>query len=580
MALRDYQSKAINDILEEFKKGERHQVTVLATGLGKTYIFSHLIHQRIQQTGKKALIIAHQEKLLTQAAEELLGIAPDLKVQIEQADKHADDSAQVVVASIQTIGRSNSTRIGKFDPNDFCVVVIDECHHASASTYKNALKHLGLLKKQPEDDELYSVLGGEAQDNDWNKDCLLLGVTATPSRSDNRGIDRIFDKVTFKMDIIEGITAGWLSRIKAWRIKTTTSLADVKTTAGDFNTADLAEAVNKEERNKLIVKEYLTRVRGQKALCFCVDVAHAQEMSREFQKHNVRSEWIAGITPDDDRKRLYKEFEEGAIDVLTNALLLTEGFNCPSIQTVLMARPTQSSILYQQMLGRGTRKSEGKEFLTVIDFVDNSYRNKLQSSASLFGIEQPVDFKGGDILSAKNKIDELLDLAPNIDLEKVDIDKIDYLIEEVDLTSGLKVPSEIELFTTYDWQRYNDNYRINLGDNHYVIIERDITEHFVVKDRHFNKETKEVIEKPINVYSDIKAAVLGADRFIATQFTEALKLIDTGARWRKMPPSDGQLQYLRKYGVNEAVLSTVNKGEASRLLDKLFSRQYRARNSW
>lgn len=512
----------------------------------------------IQQTGKRALVIAHREELLKQAQEKLASIAPDLKAEIEMADQHASDEAHVVVASIATIGRTNSKRIGRFEPKDFCTVVIDEAHHASADTYRNALKHMGLLKGKEEDD--------------WNKECLLLGVTATPSRNDNKGIDVIFDEVAYKVDILDGIRGGWLVPIHAYRVQTNIDISKVKTTAGDFNLEQLAEEVNVDERNLLIVKSYQERFAGKKAICFAVDVAHAKVLAETFRQAGVSAAYVAGEMKDEERQSILAAYKKGSIHVLVNCMLLTEGFDEPSIEVVLMARPTQSGILFIQMLGRGTRLCEGKDRLSVVDFVDNTYKNNIKTTASLLGINGDVDFMGNDILEYKDKLDKILELAPNMQLKGSSIEELDYIIEQVDLTSGLAVPDEIIEFTTYDWQRYGESsYRINLGKNHYFIIEQTLTGQFIVKDKLWDPAQKKEHMEMLGERPTIEQAVLFADRHIAVKYTDALKLIDTGARWRKEKITDGQAQYLKGYGINDTVLQSLNKGNAARLLDRLFN---------
>jgi superfamily II DNA or RNA helicase len=202
------------------------------------------------------------------------------------ADKHADeDKADVIVASIATLGRAGSKRLERFDVADFGTIVIDEAHHSSASSYQNVLAHFGLLKVEniPNDDDF---VDSEAN-TDWNNEILLLGVTATPNRQDNNGIDKIYDEVVFNYGIIEGIQDGFLSRIRAYRINTKTSLENVHTRAGDFAQDELADAINNPERNELIVKTYQEQFSGKQALVFAIDVQHAIDLTKHFAKAKV-----------------------------------------------------------------------------------------------------------------------------------------------------------------------------------------------------------------------------------------------------------------------------------------------------
>jgi len=563
MNLRPYQEEAITSIEKEKQTGTNKQVIVLATGLGKTVIFCHLISDLVKKTGKKALIVAHREELLTQAQDKFKSIDPTLKTGIEQATNKAPDNAEAIIASVPTLGRSNTDRIHKFDPKDFCALVVDEAHHASADTYKRVFEKFGVLK---------------GTEHDWNKECLLLGVTATPSRTDNKGIDQIFDKVTYEYGIIKAIQDGWLARIKAFRVDTSTDLSNVKKTAGDFNLGQLGEAVNNEDRNGLIVSAYKRLVPDQKALTFAVDVEHTMALHERFKEEGVPSGYVIGTTPREERHETLHKFSTGEIKVLVNCAVLTEGFDEPTIEAVLMARPTQSGILFQQMIGRGTRLSPGKEALTIVDFYDNTYRQKLQTTASLLGVQGAVDFKGGDILTIKDKLDELVELAPNTDLSKLDIDKIDYAIEEVDLLSGLAVPDEVSNFTSLDWHRYDENtYRIGLGNDTSLTIQETLTGQYRVTKVVYDRDIKRNVETILGERPTLDHAVRASDKWIEQQQPDSLKLVETSARWRKAEPSEAQLNALRKFRVNETVLAELDKGQASRLLTKLINKNNKAR---
>ena len=557
MQLRPYQKSAIFNIKKAFHEGVNKQVIVLATGLGKTVIFSHLIKQAIESRKKRALVIAHREELLTQAQDKILAVEPTLRVGIEQGANYAYDDCDVIIASVPTLGRADSQRIQRLNPHDFCLIVTDEAHHASAETYKRIFGHFGVLK----------------EDNDINPNILLLGVTATPSRNDNQGIDQIFDQVTFDYGVVQAMKDGWLSRIRAFRVNTDTDLTGIKTTAGDFNVGELADTVNNEERNKLVVKTYLEKAMGKQALCFAADVAHTQALCAEFNKQGVQASFVTGDTPKEERRDRLQSFQEKKLQVMVNAMVLTEGYDNPSIEYVLMARPTKSGILFQQMIGRGTRLYDGKENLTIIDFVDNTYKQKLQTTASLLGLDGAFDFKGTDILETKDKIDELLDIAPQTDLNKLDIDRIQYVMEEVDLLSGLKIPDELEGITSYDWHRYGDEgqYRLGLGNNQYIIVTPTLTGQFTIVDK------KPQMEVKVGIYATQKDAIMAADDYVSVQHPSQVVLVNNNASWRKKDMSDSQKNLLKKLGVSDIVIEQLNKGQASRLITKLLSYSKRKR---
>ncbi len=234
MQLRNYQEDCLNNIVAEARKGCIRQVVVLATGTGKTVIFSHL-PPLVRNKGKKTLILAHREELLDQARNKLLAIDSTLKVGIEQADREASPDDDVIVASVPTLGRLGSKRIMKFKPEEFGLIIIDECHHAVASGYKNILKHFGILK-------------GECPEP---KGIVLVGVTATSTRADHQGLDQIFDKITFSYTIQQGIKENYLANIAAYTVNTNTDISRVGSSMGDFAEKELSDAVNNDERNKL-----------------------------------------------------------------------------------------------------------------------------------------------------------------------------------------------------------------------------------------------------------------------------------------------------------------------------------------
>lgn len=560
MQLRKYQQEAIDAIKKNRLAGKNKQVIVLSTGSGKTVIFAHLIADLIKQTGKKALIIAHREELLEQAKEKLLKVEPSLKVDIEQANKYADTNANVVVASVPTLGRTNTERISRFNPRDFCIVVIDECHHAPNTTYQAIIRHFGALKS-------------ESQSN-WNKDILLLGVTATPSRADNKGLDTIFDIVTYEYGVIKGIQEGFLSKVKAYRVNTATDLRNIGRVAGDFNQGELGEAVNNEDRNGLVVKAYKTLVPDQKSICFTVDVAHAQEMTKSFRGAGIRSDFVVGTTPKEERRAILQRFNAGDIQVLNNVGVLTEGFDEPSVTAILMARPTQSGILFAQMAGRGLRLFPGKDHLTLIDFVDVTSRQNLQTTSSIIGIPGQLDFKGKDILTVKEDVDKLLELAPSTDLSKIDIDKIKISIEEVDILSGLKVPDEISQWTRYDWHKFGeDAFRIGLANGHTMEVKQTLTGQCVLTDIFYDKDTKKSSEKTVGTWSSLDITVKSADYYIGQTYPESINLVRVSSSWRAEKPTEKQVQLLTKLRVAPLVIAQMDKGTASRLITKILNQR-------
>lgn len=601
---RPYQVNALDAIRSNYEKGVNKQLIVMATGTGKTVVFVHLIVEMIRQTGKKALVIAHRKELLTQAQDKVWGEAPELKVEIEQGDSHASEDCDVVIASVQTIGRENSTRIGKWKPEDFCIVVCDEAHHAPADTYRSVFRWLGCLKRGRafqvlDEDQLESLekhniqlpLNFDGDGDDWNKNILLLGVTATPNRMDNKGVNTIFDKQTFSFDIKAGVEEKALVRPRGRIIRTRTDITKVKQQQGDFKLGELSEAIDTPERNLLVVKAYLDNKKDmpfERAIVFAANVAHTQHLTEEFVRHGVSANYVTGETADEDRTKRLEDFKTGKISVMVNAMVLTEGYDNEFVGGILIARPTQSGILYLQMIGRGTRPvlladgtpSPEKPHVLVLDFVDVTSRHDVKTISHIINVDQPIDFQGEDIFNLEDKIDNLLELAPGTDLSQLDISRIDYAIQDVDLLDGLKPPKEITDNTRFDWFKIMDGYyKLNLGGEQgsnfirSITIEENQVGEWNIVERIYNKVTRSLNYDDIGVAPDFKQALKEADKYIRSAHSESLKLIDSYAPWRFGATTPKQVDFLRKSRVPEVTIKKMNKGDAVRLLNKLWSQR-------
>jgi superfamily II DNA or RNA helicase len=599
---RPYQVDALNAIRDNFNQGVNKQLIVMATGTGKTVVFVHLIVELIRLTGKKALIIAHRKELLTQAQTKVQDESPDLRVEIEQGDSHASADCDVVIASVQTVGRAGSTRIGKWKPEDFCVVVCDEAHHAPADTYRSIFKWLGCLKKgkafkildEEETDLLqkYDIsLPEDESENDWNKDILLLGVTATPNRMDNKGVNTIFDKQVYSFDIKAGVESKALVRPRGRIIRTRTDITKVKQQQGDFKIGELSEAIDTPERNLLVVKAYLDNKEDmpfEKAIVFAADVAHTIHLTEEFRKQGVSAEYVTGETPSKEREQRLLDFRTGKTSVMVNAMVLTEGYDNEYVGGIMIARPTRSGILYLQMIGRGTRpvlladgtQSPLKPHVLVLDFVDVTSRHDVKSIGHIINIDQPIDFQGQDVFGMQDKIQDLLELAPGTDLSKLDISRIDYAIQEVDLLAGLQPPREISDNSRYDWIKLMDGfYKINLGNSgessisNSLFIEENQVGEWVLSKTEYNKHTRQERVDIIASYDSFKEAIHEADKHIRLIYTDRLRLIDSKATWRFGSITPDQIKYLQRARVPEATIQKMNKGDAVRLLNKLWSQR-------
>lgn len=351
------QQEALDRVLERYKEmpvGGRALV-VAPTAWGKTIFFSALIHTL--ESDKPVLIIAHRDELLDQARDKFHMFDPTAIIGKVGGGRH-EYGASITVASVDTI--SGEKHLEKLASFGYALVIIDECHHAPAPKYQKVLK---VLEK-----------------------AFQLGVTATDERLDGKSLEPIFGKAIFRMPIVEAISKKRLSDVKAIAIRTEVSLDDVKSQKNmdgevDFNQTELNLAINTPARNKRIVEAYQEHLSGERAICFCVSIAHAESVAETFNEAGIKAACIKGDIIPEERKPIYADFDHGDIKVITNVMVCTEGFDQPKIKGILMARPTQSRSLYLQCVGRGLRKSPGKSHCLILDLTDNcgKYRLKTQS---------------------------------------------------------------------------------------------------------------------------------------------------------------------------------------------------------
>lgn len=377
---RDYQLRCRDSILQEFKEVQSTLVTK-PTGTGKTVTIS-LVIKAMQPV--RALVVAHREELIWQARrtiEEWTG----LDCEIEMGDLSASTSlfhrTPVVIATIQTLSSSN--RLQRFRPDDFGLVVCDEGHHGTADTYRRMFNHFS-----------------------QNSNLKILGVTATPDRADEEALGQIFQTVAFDYEILDAIRDGWLVPIEQQFVSVAgLDFSTVKTTAGDLNGADLAAVMEAESNLHGVATPTIEIIGSRRAIVFASSVAQAETLSNIFNRHKTGlSEWVCGKTPKDDRREILQRFKDGSTQVVVNVGVLTEGFDDPGVEVIVMARPTKSRALYAQMAGRSTRPLPGvvdnlpdadtrraciaasaKPSCLLVDFVGNSGKHKLMSSADILG---------------------------------------------------------------------------------------------------------------------------------------------------------------------------------------------------
>lgn len=378
MELRPYQETARQKVQEEWESGKKRTLLVLPTGTGKTIVFSKIIEDRVRK-GERVLVIAHRGELLEQASDKLYK-STGLKTATEKAEQTSLGSFyRVVVGSVQTMQREK--RLNQFPPEYFDTIVIDEAHHAISDGYQRVLHHF--------------------------EDANVLGVTATPDRGDMRNLGSYFESLAYEYGLVEAIKSGYLSPIKALTIPLKLDLSNVKQQAGDFSTKDLGTALD--PYLEQIAEEMKKQCFNRKTVVFLPLVKTSQKFRDILNKHGFKAAEVNGESA--DREQVLKDYEEGKYNVLCNSMLLTEGWDCPSVDCVIVLRPTKVRALYSQMVGRGTRLAPGKKELLLLDFLWHTERHELCHPANLIATDEAV---------AKKMTENIEELGAPIDLEQAE----------------------------------------------------------------------------------------------------------------------------------------------------------------
>src|SRR5881409_2105394 len=352
---RPYQHAAVAALLAAAARGVQRPLLVLPTGTGKTIIFALLVQRR----GGRALILAHRDELIQQAVDKLRLVDPTLSLGIVQA-AHDELTAPTVVASVQTLSRR--TRLARLVP-DFQTIVIDEAHHAPAPTYRRILAYCRA----------------------WPPGPLVVGVTATPERGDRQSLRPVFDRIVYQKTLLEMMQAGYLVDLRAIQVLLQADFDALRTQHGDFVEAELETLLLAANAPAQVLAAFQTHAADRKALLFTPTVALAYTMAQTFCAAGIAAEALDGTTPLATRRAILQRLHTGTTRVVANCAVLTEGFDEPSVDCIIIARPTQSALLYQQMLGRGTRTYPGKTDCLVLDVVGLSTHHTLHTVATLFG---------------------------------------------------------------------------------------------------------------------------------------------------------------------------------------------------
>ncbi|RAH84915.1 ResIII-domain-containing protein [Aspergillus japonicus CBS 114.51] len=587
IVLRDYQEECIQSVLDHLKQGHKRLGISLATGAGKTVIFTQLIGRVPPRNGKhdKALILVHRRELVEQAARHCRLAYPDRTVEIEMGNTVATGHGDIIIASVRSL--TSKDRIEKFNPAHFKLILVDEAHHIVAPTYRTALAHFDLNEPSPNSP-------------------VLVGVSATFSRFDGLKLGAAIDHIVYHKDYMDMIDENWLSNAVFTTVRSQVDLARVKKDKfGDFAVGSLSEAVNTDKTNDITVRAWLANAEGRKStLVFCVDLAHTKELTAKFRSLGIDARYITSQTPKDVRDEQLRSFRNLEYPVLLNCGLFTEGTDIPNIDCVLLARPTRSRNLLIQMIGRGLRLFPGKKDCHIIDMVA-TLETGVISTPTLFGLHPDEILEKTKVKDIKEKKDDennyreqpdsklpesyAEDPAQSGDI-KLTFTKYDTIY---DLINDMKSDRHIRSLSRYAWVRVAENRYVLTGTAGWLTIDKESeqqqqpekwTVHHVLQFGSSQETKKYARPRLIASVADFEAAVHAADTFAGVEFEE--RYISAHQPWRRQPATPPQLERLNKAKIRDGTITAtdITRGQAADIITKLrhggkkrFARKIRAR---
>ena len=531
LTLRPYQREAIAAVESAMARGVQRSLLVLPTGCGKTLVFASLIAKR----GGSALVLAHRDELLRQAAEKIAIADPTLALGVGVVAAQRDDvHAPVVVGSVQTLARAS--RLARL-PRRFDTVVVDEGHHVAARSYRRILEHLSPTP-------------------------LILGVTATPARADGQQLGDVWQEIVYQRGIAEMIRAGYLADIRGVRVGLEqVKLDEVEQSGGDFDANALGKVLEKASAPLHVLAAYREHATGRKAIIFVPTVALAHRMAAVFREAGIRAEALDGKTPWEERRAILARLHTGETRVVANVAVLGEGVDVPSVDAVILATPTRSQVKYTQCLGRGLRTFPGKEDCLVIDVVGASERLDLQTLPRLFNLRQ--------VPAPEVTVTEALEREA---LEKAEIDRrraLERQKADERAAAGKETTPDGELRSRpvsmlaarrrtarrLRWLRHRECWLVSLGAMGTLALVPD-------------GSRWRVLRLQGSKHDQLASGVdLGYAHGIAEDYVRAAgaqALAAPYARWRANPMNGAQANLLRRLGITAPEGAT--KGEASDLI--------------
>lgn len=367
LPLRDYQRDALDAVRAAWSRGVQRPAVVAPTGAGKTVMFSHLIADDFREfPDTRSVVLVHRDELADQAMDKIRQVSPGLRVgKVKAGDNEV--TADVIVASVQTLAtgsRLDQMMATEHDHGPLALVVVDECHHAVAPSWRRVMDRLGCFNPE--------------------SGTHVVGFSATLARGDGVGLGSVWQEVAYAISLTRLIRRGHLADVRGVQVRVEDlDLADVRRSGGDYQVGSLGEAMMDSHAPTTIASAYREHAADRQGVVFTPTVETAHESADELNRAGIVSEVITGTTPREDRRLIYKRYQAGDVQVLVNCMVLTEGFDAPWASCAVIARPTQSAPLYTQMVGRVLRPWPGKKDALVLDVVGVSTQHKLATLIDL-----------------------------------------------------------------------------------------------------------------------------------------------------------------------------------------------------
>lgn len=517
ITLRPYQEEAIAAVDAAHAAGQQRVLMVLPTGTGKTITAEELAMQR----GGRTLWTAHRDELIQQPVQSLRYVRPGAKYGVVKAERNEVHARDIVFASIQTIQKDQRldslTQAGSFD-----LVVIDEAHHSTAPSYRKVIQAVGCF-----------------DDNGPS----LVGLTATPERTDQAALDEIFDAIAYQYHLGQAIADGYLVPPAFVAEKINVDLDKVGVRAGDFKPGELDVALMQAGVVKSVADAFEKHCTGRRTLIFVISVEQARLVSEEINRRGIPATWVCGETPIEIRRGAVRKFADGYYRALVNVMCYTEGFDDPGVESILVARPTKSKSLHVQMVGRGLRLHPGKTDCLMVDMVGVSKKHTLIQAPAIFGLAA----------------------EPGSPEERAAYDQIEGDDLKIDFWRQ-RLKTQVEGMTGGGRRRLNwlqakqGVYALPCG-SYGTIVLREVAEAMYAAEvvgRQDGPDIEPLANEPI----PLELAQGIAEDYMRR--VGELTLATTGARWRNQPATEKQLAALRKWGVDPPTGMT--KGIASDIM--------------